>query len=529
MDARDRARGRGLRAGLTLVALVCVGASLATVAYVERTYLALDTGVPSVPARVALLGGGALEPWRRAAGRAGLEIETIETLGTLGPEAPAVERFGALVVLDAGSLDEAGWSALDRAIEAGRGVILVGGDPPHLERLFPGAPFRAPEPARALRVAGRGPLVAGLDPSDELAPPAPLRSVTLEGPGSLALGPSRSVALEGRVLDAPVVWLGVDPAELRPAGRAERLIENALRRAVHRPVAHLRPWPDGASAAAVVSASLGHDDADALSQLLHRNGSVVFALADVTEDRTELVRRLGRRAEIAHAPGHADAAPGARTRLETAARRPVTGLWSDVDPAAATALVGSGYRYVATARLEGDAPRLIEAAGDALVALPHRASGSAPGSAPLELRLGRMLGEFAELEARDGIYVLSLTSGWPLRATARLLDELAARRAWVASGTEAAAWWRSRARVDLALEEPRPGRAVLVLHNRGARAVTGATARVYLPAGARVPTRVETDFLAGAPALRVASDRRWIDVVAPRMEPGDRARYAFRY
>ena len=59
--------------------------------------------------------------------------------------------------------------------------------------------------------------------------------------------------------------------------------------------------------------------------------------------------------------------------------------------------------------------------------------------------------------------------------------------------------------------------------------VERATARVYLPLGARAPTEVESSMLGGRPLLYVASDRSWIDLVAPEIDPGEAVSYSFRY
>ena len=71
--------------------------------------------------------------------------------------------------------------------------------------------------------------------------------------------------------------------------------------------------------------------------------------------------------------------------------------------------------------------------------------------------------------------------------------------------------------------------ARLLLENRGARQVSGATLRVYLPRGARVPSRVEYSGWLGRPLLRVGSSRSWVDVIAGDLEPGESVSYSFRY
>jgi hypothetical protein len=150
------------------------------------------------------------------------------------------------------------------------------------------------------------------------------------------------------------------------------------------------------------------------------------------------------------------------------------------------------------------------------------------------LLLGRLLAEFARVESEGGLYALA--AGIPgLERPDRsdvedgLLSELDPQRVWVAQGTEAAEWWQRRRGVVLELARPGSGRAEVRLHNGGDHAVRGATARVYLPVGARVPTRLRGGGLFARPLLRVASDRSWVDVIVPELDPGESVRYSFVY
>ena len=150
------------------------------------------------------------------------------------------------------------------------------------------------------------------------------------------------------------------------------------------------------------------------------------------------------------------------------------------------------------------------------------------------LLLGRLLAEFARVESEGGLYALA--AGIPgLERPDRsevedsLHQELDPQRVWIARGSQAAEWWRRRSGLVLWLTRPGSGRAEVRLRNDGDDSVRGATARVYLPAGARVPTQLHGSGLFSRPQLRVASDRSWIDVITPQLDPGESVQYSFVY
>jgi len=150
------------------------------------------------------------------------------------------------------------------------------------------------------------------------------------------------------------------------------------------------------------------------------------------------------------------------------------------------------------------------------------------------LLLGRLLAEFARVESEGGLYALAAESPGlerPDRSDVEdsLHHELDPQRVWVAHGTEAAEWWQRRRGMVLELARPGSGRAEVRLRNGGDHAVRGATTRIYLPAGARVPTRLRGGGLFSRPQLRVASDRRWVDVIAAELDPGESVQYSFVY
>lgn len=185
-----------------------------------------------------------------------------------------------------------------------------------------------------------------------------------------------------------------------------------------------------------------------------------------------------------------------------------------------------------------DAAALV-GAREADLELLKRAELAAPArpfeldlSLDADLLLGRLLARFSEVEREGGLFAAvheDLARDDRAQIERNLVGELSGGRVFVNGAAELADWWRARAALALELERWRPGRARVELHNRGPAAVTGATVRVHLPPGARPPAEVDVAGPGGPPELRVAASRRWVDLIAPRLDPGATTSYAFVY
>jgi hypothetical protein len=448
------------RAGLWLGALLLTVGSVSVVSHVERTYGGHFSAVPARPSRVAVADLAAnrrargtsppgLARWRDAARAEGVELEHVIVESLAGLD---VDRYGAIVLPGQERLADAEWDRVLALLREGVGLIFTGHpglqqrngkqrERVLLESLLPGASFkRLRRPAGVLRVALGGPLTAGLGPG-ELVELSPGRKVlALRGPGSLAWGARPGVVdaaegamIHGRVELGPLVWLSADASWFSDAARAELLLRNALRYALHEPVLELRRWPGGAAAAALVGA-----DPAVLAELFDAG----LAQSNLPEPQ----------------------------------------------------------------RLPGDADR----------------------------RLARLLTWLGAVEHEGGLYALAEGSAWlagdeGVSLEAALRAELGMHNVWLTRAPELARWSRARRGLRAELEVLAPGHARITLHNAGAAAVERATARVYLPPGARPPTRVEGSWFRSSPLLHVDSAREWVDVIVPEIQPGESAGYSFRY
>ncbi len=208
-----------------------------------------------------------------------------------------------------------------------------------------------------------------------------------------------------------------------------------------------------------------------------------------------------------------------RNALRYATREPVFELRPWPAGAAVAVLIGADDEAIAA----------LTAAGLDLAALPEPDGDGGDR----DLLLARLLAEFGAVEREGGLYALAASSPWFARedwglVEADLLHELELHNVWIAPSSELSGWWRRRRELRIELERPGTGRARVTLRNGGTQRVERATARVYLPPGARAPTEVESSMLT-RPILYVASDRSWIDLVVPEIDPGAEVSYSFRY
>ena len=318
LSGREGLRGGGLlglllrwTALLTTVAILAGG--VLAVGYAERTYAHYPSIAPR-PDRVALVDlhvnrtarGGRQPPglahWRAAAAQLGFELEPL-ALADLAELEPG--RFAALILPDQRRLPEGVADTLRGLATRGLGVVLTGRpgirhadgrrrETSLLSPLAPGERFALePRPAPELRVAARGPLVAGLPPDARIpvAPDGP--SLLREGPGSLGTGgergPERAASWQDRSSAAPLVWLAPRADQFGDGELAATLLANTLRVVAREPVVELRVWPRGAGAAALVPAT--REALDDLARAGFAGASVARASA-IDDDPNLLLGRL---------------------------------------------------------------------------------------------------------------------------------------------------------------------------------------------------------------------------------------------
>ena len=207
-----------------------------------------------------------------------------------------------------------------------------------------------------------------------------------------------------------------------------------------------------------------------------------------------------------------------RNALRYAVHEPVLELRPWPDGVVAAALIGADAEVLASLAAAGVHPSVLPAAEPA---------------SDRDLRLARLLAQHGRVEREGGLYAPSSANGGlddpDPRLERELREELRRRNVWVAHSGELASWWQRRRRLVAELEESGAGRVRVVLHNAGRRPIERATARVYLPPGARAPTGIESASFGGRPVMRVGSTREWVDVIVPEIEAGESVRYSIRY
>lgn len=312
--------GRFVGTTAIALAILVIGGSLLAIGYVERTYGARYSAIPERPERIALVDlvvnrearrgpPPGLERWRDAGRELGFEIEAllVASLADLDPE-----RYGAIVLPEQERLDDPEWERAIGLARAGAGLIFTGH--PGLQRgdgrrrdgmllasLLPGGHFRRlARPATALRVEVRGPLVAGFAPGERLALAA-ARAALASGPGTLDWetgdgAPAAGALRRGTVEDAPFVWMSPGAAEFADEEQARKLLQNLLRWAAREPVAELRPWPAGASAAVLIGAEA--DVLEGLARVGFRHPTRPGVALDIADTDVLLGRLLAEFAAV---------------------------------------------------------------------------------------------------------------------------------------------------------------------------------------------------------------------------------------
>ncbi len=449
--------------------------------------------------------------WEDAARASSLYAEQLEvtTLDDLRPS-----RFGVWVLPQQEVLSEADVAAIDAFLAAGGGIVLSGGSgarsaarQPHrllpLERFFPEHRFEAVvRTGDELAVASRGPLVVDLAPGSRVPIEPARRALVARGDAGLRWQASGSGALlHGRHRGAPIAWLGFSPERIRDPGKAATLLRNALRYASRRPSIELQAWPHGRAVAALIATD--------------------------PVGRPEHVERIRKIHATRNVP-----------LLNAALVRGCSNAGRD-DPEALGALVAKGCRFAAVSDAPGSAPSVVESAGSGLVVLPRAArlgpvpQAASAGSARRQL-LRRELGEYQRVKSLGGLYTLTYDADW-IRAPQgpelidALIGELASHEVWFASGDELASWWLQRRDVHADLLLDGPGTARLVVRNGGREAAHGVTTRVYLPPDSLSPVPDEPRIFGRSRILRVATDRTWVELVTPVLDPGKEVLYTITF
>lgn len=356
-------------------------------------------------------------------------------------------------------------------------------------------------------VAARSP-TRDLIYSDRMMNPEPaLRAELLDGAASRAQGQG------GRS-----VYLGFDP--LRVADNswsqilAQMIARNAVAWAANTPVAAIEPWPDGKVAAAMIA----QDVEDEFSNAVHAVDSLDavgvrgtwYVVSQLARRNKKLVRRFASNGEIGtHTENHDVLAgvslPDQKRRLaltqdhlRSLVGRPVPGLRppeEQFDRNTLRAWVDAGGSYVFGANDSRSAsPELLTLGTDTLVLL-----GRVNNDDVLSLRkigvpdvsrlTAEYIGAFEKVHALGGLFIMSYHSQY--MSTPELVPVVAAvaRRlkadttTWLTTGADAAAWWRGRFAIRLAVAVSDEGKLTVTATNTAPSPLAGAVVRVDLPAG----------------------------------------------
>jgi hypothetical protein len=543
---------------VVLACAVCVVAGSCMIGVVRLESSAAAPRIAPARERIALVDlqgnvaardGGAVsgaERWARAAQASGLGLELV-TPASLAELVS--EGFAAWVLPRQERLSEVDWAALDAFMATGGGVLLTGrpgvfderGDARGrlaLRRFFPGHLFEdvARLPAR-LRAVARGPVLTDLVPGQTLDL-LPLRSALVTSTGGGLVSESRSgagVLLVGRYRSAPVVWLAFGVDEL--AGESNAVLRQALQHVAGRPVLELRAWPGGHRTAALIVVEVGLD-AEAAERAVRGLASrgirpVMVITPEQAEAQPQLVRRLASLGDLALSfDGDVDTPAEGRARLERISHAPVSGLGGLLREARIAHLQASGYRWAVLGELASFAPAILGGeAGDALVTLP--VSGAPVRTHDVAAVVEGLLAGYERIEALGGLYQVVFDPSWAGSSERAVLEplvaELRTRGAWLARGEDVARWWRARQAVGASLSRVGPREVVIGLRNAGDEVVRELTARVYLPAQDGRPRLKRGRWLSPAPRSRLASDRSWIDLIVPSLDPGESVEYSLRF
>jgi len=436
-----------------------------------------------------------------------------------------IRRSGSLVASWAvgardGSCEWRGWGTVAelteaesvREIPARRGLFLtVPGSVALSPGLAPGTRIELrPDPSLAVRLAG--PRVYW---SDWALNPRPDES----GGGADVAAIAADTPAGGRV-----AWFGhritqaVTPTD---SLNLRRLIQNGILWAAGVPFASPAAWPQGRTAALVVTLDVEDEprNAVATADLLRERGlaGTFFVVSALVQGETDLASALVAAGEVGsqtsdHTPVAGLTSPDQRARLrrswseiESWAGQGPEGLHPpeetfDATTLAAWAAAGGTY-LLATNDARSGSPELHQTAEDSIVVLPrlmkddyniivqdHVVRSRSLGQAYLDgLRKLRAIGGLAVVAGHSQI----MRPGGRIDALGAVLDSARAQGDWwMATGADVARWWRDRAdtRVTFVPPDPvsRPGVSAggvddLLVEARGAGGVAALSVDVVLP------------------------------------------------
>ena len=344
--------------------------------------------------------------------------------------------------------------------------------------------------------------------SDRMMNPAPAEhSELLDGAMSHAqIGASRSV------------YLGFDPLRIAhdpwTGILAQTIARDAVAWAANTPVVAVEPWPHGKVAAALIAQDVEDEFSNASHAVDSLDAAGVrgtwYVVTELAQRNEDLLHRLARNGEIGtHTENHVDLAgqPLAlqekrlaltQKELRSLIGHPVRGLRppeEQFDRNTLRAWLDAGGRYVFGANDSRSAsPELLEVGSDTLVLL-----GRVNNDDVLSLRrIGKIdakrltteyLTAFEKVRALGGLFIMSYHSQFMSRpelvpvvaAVARHLK--ADSTVWLTTGGEAAAWWRGRFAVRLAVEMSSHNAMTVTATNTASTPLDGAVVRVDLPSG----------------------------------------------
>jgi peptidoglycan/xylan/chitin deacetylase (PgdA/CDA1 family) len=497
-----------------------------------------------------------VEAWRAALTNAGADVRVARAA-----ELRSMSDWAqVLVVPTSPCLTVATREAMEAAAARGQGLIVVGATgslDAACRRIGYGLVVALTGAARVEPLESR-PMVyvtmmAGTPLTDDMPPGARL---DLKPAGQLALRhPARDAyysdyelqpapASDQPLLDgalshgvygkAHVVYWGFElrDAVARPWNDAvlALLVRNSVRWAAAQPSVTIEPWPDARRAAAVLAQDVEDHFSNARYALdsLHAANvrGTFFLTSDLALRNPRLAARLGEEGEVGtHSENHrllgGTPADAQRQRLEKS-QHDLTALFGNgvrglrppqeqFDTATMAGWLAAGGTYMLGANdSRSVGPELLPVGGDTIVLLSRNGGDDftavREGHRDPSAAAGIFLRDYQRIRALGGLYVLSYHS--QLLATPELVPALArvAREVsrdtliWPTTAGAVAAWWRSRAELDVRLRQRGPGGLDVVVQNRGAELVLGAVAQVRMESSRRV-TSTSTAQLRSEPGI----------------------------
>lgn len=483
----------------------------------------------------------------------------------------------AVVIVDARALSESELAELEAYTRSGGAAVLAGwvgvlgadGQRLGTERMCSLLDVKRVElldrEASYFAAAGpRGPLVASLAPGQRLSLAAMPEVPAIAAPESelfwaswdlRPIVPVSGASRRRSLGDGRLVWLAMSPESTgaSAATRVElrRIVANALSWARREPVGELLLWPERAPFAALLAMDTedGFENATAVAAQAERRG-VPLTFLVLTELAWRFPQVVSRMAAAGEIGSHADVHTGLkdlpdreqRARIERSVRElaslgvhKLDGFrppYESYDDATLRSLVDADFTYLLGDReLPSLAPRIInpDGGGRSLVQIPRTVADDVEllvkrglGDAELERSL---LEDLTRIERSGGLYYFSfhtqhLGNAARLGQLDRLVDELEARGAWLATGRDLAGWWRRRASVAVSLKAAGPTRLWVKVANHGAEAAEGLALRLHLDARRGTVRASSARLFQPSPRVQAEGSPSVVDLLLPTIDPG---------